>query len=260
MKSFSSFLLALLLLCMTCACSAQTGQSDPPPTTETAVPERIIVAEYGSREQIGYSAVNIDAPETVAEMSSQVVIAKILSTEDMKVTLFGDPSITFEVYILEILMDVNDRLAVGDTVSVTSGNGIIPASYAKEQARKRYKKLRDLDRDSYAENEYILSSQLNAIPMEVGKTYLMFLTDRYLENEAVYANSGRSYLYELTDGTVRYTRDRIQDERTEDELLQDIRELIDNRTGRADEIGVDAYMLELEEQQHRQSVSEAAVP
>lgn len=258
MKSFPSVLSALLLLCMLCACTTPTEPSDVPQTADTVAPERIIVAEYGSREQVGYSAVNIDAPETVAEMSSQIVICKILALEDMKVNLLGDPSIHYQMYILDILMDVSERLSVGDTVTVTSGDGIIPASFAYEKARKRYKKLRGLDRDSYAENEYILSSQLDAIPMEVGKTYLMFLTDEYLENEAVYAESGRSYLYELTDGAVFYTRDRIQDDRTEDELLEDIRELIDNRTGIADEIGVNAYMRELEEQQQKQFADEYA--
>ena len=259
MQSFRAILSAVVLLCLLCACTAPTKvYEDPAPAAETAEPGRIIVAEYGSREQVGYTFVDLDAIETVAEMSTQIVICRVLGLEDMKVDIVGTPSIHYQMYVLDILMDVNERLSVGDTVTVTSGEGIIPASFAYERARKRYKKLRGLDREDYAENEYILSSYLDAIPMEVGKTYLMFLTDRYLENESVYAESGRAYLYELTDGAVYYTRDRIPYPRTEDELIADIGVLIANRSGRADEIGEDAYMLELEEEQQRRRAESAA--
>jgi hypothetical protein len=75
----------------------------------------------------------------------------------------------------------------------------------------------------------------------------MYLTDEYSENYSVYAETGKMFLYEYNIANeviyqgINYDKLEI----TFDELEAQIYEDITNRTGRADEIGSDAYIDEL---------------
>ncbi len=115
----------------------------------------------------------------------------------------------------------------------------------------RAKKLGILQGE-YTDEDYIISSTWNAIPVEVGNCYLMYLDDDYLVSEGVYAESGRSYLYEYHDQVVYSGRDMIKIESSLSEILETVSGYISMRTGRADEIGDTAYMMELGERQSQE--------
>ena len=85
----------------------------------------------------------------------------------------------------------------------------------------------------------------DAIPIEVGKRYLIYMSDEYLASEGVYAEDGYSYLYEIDGNTVRYGMDALTDSRTPEELIAAVEAQIASRTGRADEIGSSQYIDEL---------------
>jgi len=101
----------------------------------------------------------------------------------------------------------------------------------------------------YADNEYIISSVNDAIPVEVGKSYIMFLTDRYLETEGKYGEMGREYLFEYTNGRIYRGKSMTVNEKNFDQTLSEIKAQISLRTGRADEVGWNQYMFELGERQ-----------
>ena len=96
----------------------------------------------------------------------------------------------------------------------------------------------------YGENDWIIASNHNALPVEVGKTYLMFLTDDYLEAHGMYAECGSQYLFEYKGGLFPSLYAENADAAVV--TLDDVKSAVRNRTGRADEIGLEAYILELQ--------------
>ena len=213
-------------------------------------PQRNIVETFGYIEPMGSQVADVNNYEAITELSSQVVLCEVKKLLDVSVTDVGLFSFRYEIEISDILLDVGDRLEIGDTVQITSSEGILKAVDAAELIADtpRAKKLGILQGE-YTDEDYIISSTWNAIPIEIGNSYLMYLDDDYLETEGVYAESGRSYLYEYHDQVVYSGRDMIKIESSLSGILETVSGYISMRTGRADEIGEAAYLLELQDRQ-----------
>lgn len=227
-------------------------------TTPTE-PQRNIVETFGYRTPPSMASriADVNIPEAVTELSSQIVICTVDSMDEMQFTDIGLWNFTYSVTVEEILMDTHELLTIGDQIHMTSGEGIVKAADAAEIVRdtERARKFGILQ-DTYGEDDYIVSSTWDAIPIEVGKTYLVYLTDEYLANEGVFAEDGYSYLYEIDGGEIRYGMDALTDSRTAEELVTSVEEQIANRTGRADEVGASQYMQELGEAQAAEALRE----
>lgn len=212
---------------------------------------RIIIEEFGYIEpSMSMRIADINNLEAITELSSQVIIGKVVALDDVTYTDLGLFNFQYAVEVTYILMDIRESIAVGDSLPVTSSEGIMKAADAAAMVADtpRARKLGILQGE-YANNEYILCSTWNAVPIEVGKTYLMFLTDEYLEAEGVYAENGRMFLYEIEDQVVHTGRAMTLSEDSTDDVIDTITAQIALRTGRADEIGSSAYMWELAERQ-----------
>ncbi|MBQ8510848.1 MAG: hypothetical protein IJ493_13185 [Clostridia bacterium] len=142
-------------------------------------------------------------------------------------------------------MDTTNALNVGDIIIVSSNEGYLLACDAAELVgdNERSRKLGIL-RGEYGDNDYILSSNYSAIPIELDRSYFMYLTDKYFENEGVYAEIGKSFLYEVWNGKVYWGSD-FTEVASENEFSNIMVSNVANRTGRADLIGESAYLDEL---------------
>ncbi len=216
-----------------------------------------IVAEFGSLHSgtsMVYRFVDLSGPEAITEISSHIVMCKILSVEDVVFTDTAEFNFRYSIQVEDILFDATSTLEIGDVISITSSEGIMKASEAAEMIghTARSQKLGILQGE-YGENDYILCSSYNAIPIEVGHTYILYLTDRYLEAEGVYAESGRSLLYEYTeDGEVFTTRNMTPCTENIDQVLDRVNGLIQKRSGRVEQVGFDRYTNELAARQRRE--------
>ncbi len=240
------FILLLVVSTVVIFCSCNSKDIDS---------EMIIVEEFGYTEPtMSNSIADVNNIEAVTELSSQVVLCTVKSLKSVSLNEINLFSFRYEVEILDIYMDTSDVLQKGDTIEVLSSEGLLKASKAAElvAGTERAKKYGILQ-DSYSENEYIRSSTWNAIPIEVGKTYIMYLEDEFLEDEGVYAECGYSFLYQITDDTVYGERTMTVNSASKKQLISDIKDAIKNRTGRADEVGDSQYMTELGELQNKEA-------
>ena len=259
MKHTFLFIIIVTLLFSSVACASDEVYKSDETTFTTAETERVYVERFGFSEiTMASSIADLNTIEAVTELSSQVVICEILSLDKNFFTETGSLSFEYSVEIKEILFDVNDRLSVGDVIGISTSEGIIPASTAAELLKddERAKKLGILQEDSYAANEYIISSQWDAIPIEIGKTYLMYLTDAYLEKDHLYAESGRQFLYEIDGESIYSSGKMTKESRSYEKLIADIKKHLNARTGRADEIGRNDYIFELGQQQAAERASQ----
>lgn len=204
--------------------------------------EKNIVAEFGfTTDDSGLNFTGLEyTPEIIAEISSHVVACEIVEIESGAIS--GDvltADFKYEVRVVEEFLDTTDAVNVGDYLLVQCNEGLMPAAEA-QKLMEFSGALRYLTGE-YGENDYIRCSNHGALPVEVGKTYLMFLTDDYYEDYEMYVECGRQYLFE-------YDKNGLYAENDDAKGLSvnDIKTAIGSRTGRADEIGRDAYILELQ--------------
>lgn len=252
-KVISIILASLMLMSMMSSCEMMSNKNDKT--------ERVIVEEFGYiTPSMSSQIADVNNLEAVTELSSHIIKCKVVSLDNVTFTDVNLFNFEYSVEVLDIMLDVNNTLEAGDIISVTSSEGIIKATEAADMIKDtpRAKKLGILQGE-YQENEYITSSTWNAIPIEVGKTYIMFITDRYLADEGVYSESGRSFLYEVEDQAVFSSRTMSISEKNENDIIIDIMSQIEARTGRADEIGATQYMIELGEQQAQIGVAEDVI-
>ena len=210
----------------------------------TSCAQKNIVAEFGftsDNADLNFTGLTY-TPEIIAEISSHVVACEIVEIESGAIS--GDvltADFKYEVRVVEEFLDTTDTVNVGDYLLVQCNEGLMPALDA-QKLMEFSGALRYLTGE-YGENDYIRCSSHGALPVEVGKTYLMFLTDDYYEDYEMYVECGRQYLFEYKSGRLYAENDDAKDL-----TLTDIKAAIDSRTGRADEIGRDAYILELQAQ------------
>lgn len=253
MKSFRSrillFFVAISVMISFFACNI-----DQSPKTKQFADGRVFVYEFTSENVVGTYLADYNTLEAVTELSSQFVKCRINKTNHVEYTDTNRLSFEYEVEILDIYLNIDNRIAIGDVIRVVSSEGMMKAREAAALLdESRAEKLGILREELYLEDEYVTSSAWDAIPIEVGKTYLMFLTDDYLETEGVYVESGLSYLYEYDDQTV-YCRNRMfVSDLTTGEILSQMQAQIEKRTGRADEVGRQQYLVELGEKQRQEA-------
>jgi len=249
MSKLSYIFILLMLLTVVLISCENSVSSDMSAETEE---ERVIVKTLGYVDlTMGSPIADVNSLDVITELSTQTVLCSIESVEKISTTEMNFLNFNYNVKILDIYMDTNDRLEIGDVIPVSTSEGIIKANEAAEMFKysSRAQKYGIVQGD-YADNEYFVSSVWNAIPIEVGKQYIMYLTDEYLETDGVYAEGGRQFLYEYTEQNVYSTRDRIPE--STDQVIEKIKSHIANRTGRADEIGYYPYLDELAEKQRNE--------
>lgn len=238
--------LLIAILFFTMIVSA-TSCSFIPVTEENIEPheERVYVQEFGTDPaQMGTSISGLDTWAEVTEMASHIFIGHIKDVKHVSVLETNDLWFHYDVEVIDILMNTHEPLEIGDRITVSATEGVLRASEAKALIgdSARAQKFGILQNESYADNEYVRASACNAIPIEVGKTYLMYVTDQYLEEEGLYAHMGRSHLFECNDNEVRIGRTFNLAESSFDEILTEAKTLIAQRSGQADILGYTGYI------------------
>lgn len=219
------------------------------------------VKEYGwtdSSQIMASPIADTNNPEAIAELSSQVVICEISALDRAIVNGIGDLHFYYTATIKEILYDRDLIFTVGDSITVSSSEGILPANEAKALYHdSAYAKKYGVMQGEYSADDYVRSSFDNAIPIQVGETYLMYLTDRYFAREKVYAENGQQYLYLCKDNTLYAGREGIKTDVTLEKMKMQVSKQMAARTGRADEIGHSAYLNELGKRQAEERLQQA---
>lgn len=231
------------LVASSCACSA--------PDYTPLDGKNIVKSEIHKEFSMSSWIADVTTFDAVNELSTQIVKCKIVEIDYLEPTVFSTISFKYNVEIEEIYLDVGKRLSVGDVVTVSSNNGIVKASEAEKlfknsAAASKYGILQD---GPYAENDYIVYSMFDGIPIEVGNTYVLYLTDDYLDTENVYADIGYSYSYVITDSGVYGGADIVKLNMNEEELRNLVKKGISKRTGRVQEVGRNQYISELAAEQ-----------
>lgn len=238
----------IVLICMTviCSCSEKDQNYDP------LEGRNIVSSEIHKTYDLSSTWVDTKTFEAVNELSTQIVKCKITGINYLQTTVMNTISFKFDAVVEEIYMDIGDQLDVGDSIIVSSSNGIIKASEAEElfkddSSAKKYGIFQD---GPYDENDYAVYSNFDSVPIEVGMSYVIYLSDDYLESEGVYADCGFSYTYAITDnGSVYSGADITKSDMNESELIKFVKDGIEARTGRVQEVGRSEYLSELAERQ-----------
>lgn len=227
MKKYLLFLLTALLL------SSCAGD----------VPERNIVGTFGFSRNDALSFSSVDyTVDIITEVSSHIAAVEIVG---VKYGALEELSADFkyEARVVKEFLDTTDTVKKGDILLIQCNEGIMPAADAQTLMADTGAEL--YLTGEYGENDYIVASNHDALPVEVGKTYLMFLTDDYLEAHGMYAECGSQYLFEYRGGL--FPSLYAENDDAAAVTLDDVKSAVKNRTGRADEIGMEAYIRELNE-------------
>ena len=111
----------------------------------------------------------------------------------------------------------------------------------------------------YGENDYVVYSMFDGIPIEIGNSYIIYLTDDYLENENVYADLGYEYSYAILDNGDVYTgADIVKLSMNEKKLVEFVKKGISERSGRLEEVGRKQLVSELAEKQRKERAEKEA--
>ncbi len=227
MKKYLLFLLTALLL------SSCAGD----------VPERNIVGTFGFSRNDALSFSSVDyTVDIITEVSSHIAAVEIVG---VKYGALEELSADFkyEARVVKEFLDTTDTVKKGDILLIQCNEGIMTAADAQTLMADTGAEL--YLTGEYGENDYIVASNHDALPVEVGKTYLMFLTDDYLEAHGMYAECGSQYLFEYRGGL--FPSLYAENDDAAAVTLDDVKSAVKNRTGRADEIGMEAYIRELNE-------------
>ncbi len=210
----------------------------------------IIIQKIGFTGGMAEISVDLNNFVDVTEMSSQIIECTVLETKNISVNDLFDLVFTYSVWIDDIFLDTSGKLRKGDTIDIMTTEGYVRASnicaLMRDKDAARAEKLGLYADREYAPNEYVLSSSWDAIPMENGRSYILYLTDQYLEKQDVYSECGYSFLFDVTGKDVYWKSGFIKYDLKKIALIKQIREYIDARTGRADEIGWGKYMSEVQ--------------
>jgi len=208
MKRIIVLLAAILFILISC----QKQHSDIMTEREQEIAARSVAGIVGIGENSLIKwAIDVRDINAVTKSASQIVLCRIEKLEKVSLGyMFGDLNFEYEVTIEDIYMDINNILSIGDKVTVSSAKGIITGNEYKKLAASAYSRTRavshviEYSNREYEENEYILSSSFNSIPFEVGRTYVMYLTDDWIEKNNCYFETGYEFSYEYTEGILYY--------------------------------------------------------
>lgn len=193
---------------------------------------------------------DVDNLEAVTELSSQLIECKVVDILDVSYTETDELYFQYNVEITNVLYDARNVLSEGDFIIVGSNNGLIPATIAAEKFgnKPRMQKV-GLLQGEYTENDYVMGSVYGCIPLEVGEVYILFITDRYIDVENIYADSSRSFVYKIEGNRVYTGRDKEISEFKKNELVKMLESYTSKRTGMVDDVGAFEYMRWLGERQ-----------
>ena len=213
-----------------------------------------VVQSLGGKEVMGSFVADINNIEATTELSTQIVKCKILDMEKIDVYNTSNLNFLFNAEIEEVYFDVNsgidnktsDSLSAGDKIVISTGDAVVKATVAAEALKgKSDAKFLTMQSEDYKENDYIVCSMWDSIPVEAGNSYILYLTDEFLESEGAYTEVGRMFTWGILNGDMYYGVDFIKSDMSLSEVEAQIAENVANRTGRVDQIGRNEYLTEL---------------
>jgi hypothetical protein len=181
--------------------------------------------------------------EDVLEISNIWVLAEIIDSTKVNFdSLMGIINFEYAAEIKKIYYSTNSDISVSNIITISSNSGIISANELQDMAGSsaHAQKFGYLNGE-YTDNDYFISSSFNKIVLEVGKQYIIYLTDSTKESYGVYTDRSYGFVYEYSDGHLYSEIDRKESSKTIEMLEQEIYEEASNRTGIVEEIGISGY-------------------
>lgn len=224
------FLIAFNMLFPLYGASCENRQIQVDETTERdkELNSRIIAGTVGDGwNSLGTWAYDMDDINVITGLSTQIILCHIDSLENAFISPTYNLDFDYEITVEEIFMDVNNMLNVGDKITVRSVKGIITVNELKKlkSARVNGSLVKYIDGE-YSDDEYVLLSSFESIPFEEGKTYIMYLTDQYLDRVKWYGETGYGFSYEYTDGIlyhgINYEKMNITIDQLKEQISSDI--------------------------------------
>lgn len=177
-----------------------------------------------------------DVLRDAVELAEVIVIARAEALTEAEGDLPGALRLTHRLNAETVLFDRDGRLEDGASFEMHGLNGAATIG-ALAAVHAQPERIEAAGHDAEA---YYIASECGAIPIEVGHTYLLFLT--YDAEDAVYLPVGYEFQCEYIDGRL-VSGDGMTKWRP-DYNYEEILTAVEARTGRADEIGADAYRKE----------------
>ena len=170
--------------------------------------------------------------EYVTEHATQIIACRVERVLEEKY-IAGDFAwqFTYVVSILDIYLDLHGRMRVDDVAEVVMHEGMMTA-------KKAWRIMCEEDNpilpplftpELYGDGDWVTSTYYDAIPVEVGKTYLMFLNDGILEKTGCYNEIGDAFLYEYEGDTVYVGANMRKSESTTAQIIEMIKDQIEKR-------------------------------
>ncbi|MBQ8333592.1 MAG: hypothetical protein IJX93_07455 [Clostridia bacterium] len=219
MKKFICLLLAAVLLC---SCAAETLPEET--AAETVVRNYVDIRRKETWYDLECIATDYSLIENIIPESTQILMLRVDSVKEVLYT--GSYHFEYGCEILKIYHDDSASLKVGDSISVFTTEGSMKASDAAALIRYplTYHGKKTLT-ESYTDSDYISSSHFNAVPIEIGGTYIVYLSSDSLERYGYYNEIGYSYLYEAVGENIYTSSERVLSEKK----LEDVEKEIDNQ-------------------------------
>ncbi|MBQ2707274.1 MAG: hypothetical protein IJF67_03340, partial [Clostridia bacterium] len=215
--------------------------------TDLIVPVRNVAIDwrkdiYSPSMMISWAIKWEELPDVV-EISDAAVIATVTELTHAELTReFHDLYFTYQLEIGEVLFDTTKMLSNGGSIAMSSGEGALTLAELKPKLDYTGSVYIPKYQGEHPDSDWVLATQHDATPIEVGRTYLLFL-DRNPE-DAVWIENGHEFIWEIADDRL-IRGDGLSKWYAEEYTLEEVRAVIAARTGRCDEIGEAAYIAEV---------------
>ena len=147
---------------------------------------------------------------------------------------------TYTIEPTEVLFDTTGELTVGGGIEMMSNEGALTFETLAPVLDERELEFVTMLWNDQPENGWMLASMHDVIPIEIGRSYVFFLSKK----GRGWTESGREYLWEVMDGRP-VTGDGTAKAYDDNYTMEAVREAVTARTGRCDEIGEEAYEAEM---------------
>jgi len=180
--------------------------------------------------------------QDIVEISDAAVIARVDGLTSASLTQkLHDLYFTYELEIGEVLFDTTGTLTSGGKIAMSSGEGAHTLAELKPKLDYTGSVYIPKYQGEHPDSDWVLAAQHLATPIEVGRTYLLFIDEG--GEDAIWIENGREFLWETADGML-IKGDGLSKWR-DAYSLNEVRGVIAARTGRCDEIGEQAYISEV---------------
>ena len=203
MKQLLTLVLAAVMLC---SCTAAEPE-------ETDGRNYVDISRKETWYSMEYFETDSSLIENIIPAATQILMVRADTVNDLLYT--GSYHFEYGCEILKIYHDDSASLRVGNSISVFTTEGSMKASDAAAILRypMTYHGAKVLT-EPCADNDYISSSHFNAVPIETGRTYIVYLSSDSLETYGYYREIGYSYLYEVVGEDIYTGSERILSEMT----------------------------------------------